>query len=215
MIMNKITLAIVDDHQVVIDGLVSMLNGSPETEIVFFTTSPQELLAYIKCNMVDVVMVDIHMPEVNGIDLCNLILKARGDIKILVFSGFDDTHYVRQALRKGASGYILKNAARSAVIDAIRTVYNGQEYIDEVIRKQIIQESVTGQKQSMYEIPLTKREKEILKLVAEEYSNQEIADKLFLSLRTVETHRSNLTKKLEAKNTASLVKEAIRRGLIH
>lgn len=212
--MSKITLAIVDDHQVVIDGLVSMLNDSAEIDVVFSTTHQQALLDYIKSNVVDVVMVDIHMPEINGIDLCHMILKERADIKILVFSGFDDTHYVRQALRKGASGYILKNAARPAVINAIHTVFDGREYIDEVIQKQIIQESVTGQKRSMYEIPLTKREKEILKLVAEEYSNQEIADQLFLSLRTVETHRSNLTKKLEAKNTASLVKEAIKRGLI-
>lgn len=118
-------------------------------------------------------------------------------------------------MRRGAKGYVLKNASRETLIEAINRVRRGEEFIHEDIQKLIVQESITGQRRSMYEIPLTKREKEILKLIAEEHTNQEIADKLFLSLRTVETHRSNLSQKLEAKNTASLVKEAIRRGLIN
>ena len=127
---------------------------------------------------------------------------------------FDETHYVRQMLRNGASGYVLKNADQATLSKAINTVLAGKEFIDDGIKHKLIQESITGQRRSMFEVPLTKREKEILKLIAEENSNQEIADKLFLSLRTVETHRFNLTQKLEAKNTVALVKEAIKRGLI-
>jgi len=213
--MSKIKIALVDDHQVVIDGLVSMLRDHEGIEIAYSTTSQDDLLSYLNSHQPDVIMVDIHMPEMSGVNLCQLILQQHKQSRILIFSGFDDTHYVRQVLRNGALGYVLKNASKSVVLDAIHAVYDRKEYIDDTIKKQIIQESLTGQKTSLFEIPLTRREKEILKLIAEENTSQEIADKLFLSLRTVETHRSNLTRKLEAKNTASLVKEAIKRGLIN
>jgi DNA-binding NarL/FixJ family response regulator len=212
--MNKISVAIIDDHQVVIDGLVSMFSDDAEITISIATTKPEELLSFLHNNKPDIVLLDISMPELNGIDLCGQILRLNREIRVIAFSSFDDTHFVRQILRKGASGYILKNASRQTLINAIKTVHQGKEYIDETVQKVIVQESITGQRRSMYEIPLTKREKEVLKLIAEEHTNQEIADKLFLSLRTVETHRANLTQKLDAKNTASLVKEAIKRGLI-
>lgn len=210
----KIRIAIIDDHQVVIDGLVSMFLDHSEISILLATTNADELLQFITKAPPDIILLDINMPEVNGLDLCSQVLRQDPTIKVIAFSSFDDTHYVRQILRKGARGYLLKNASKQTISLAITRVFEGDEYIDETIQKQIVQESITGQRRSMYEIPLTKREKEILKLIAEEFTNQEIADKLFLSLRTVETHRGNLTQKLGAKNTVSLVKEAIRRGLI-
>lgn len=211
--MGKISLAVVDDHQVVIDGLLTMLSGYPELDVVYATTAPQDFLRYIETAQIDVALLDINMPELDGLELCRQILALRREVKVIAFSSFDDTHYVKQILRKGAMGYLLKNASRQTLVDAIRSVHDGREYIDETIQKAIVRESVTGQRRSMFEIPLTKREKEVLKLIAEEHTNQEIADKLFLSLRTIETHRANLSQKLGAKNTASLVKEAIRRGL--
>lgn len=212
--MSKISLAVVDDHQVVIDGLLTMLSGYPELDVVYTTTESQDFLTYVAAAQVDIVLLDINMPELDGLELCSRILATRRDIKVIAFSSFDDTNYVKQILRKGAMGYVLKNASRQTLVDAITSVYNGNEYIDDTIQKAIVRESVTGQRRSMFEIPLTKREKEVLKLIAEEYTNQEIADNLFLSLRTIETHRANLSQKLGAKNTASLVKEAIKRGLI-
>lgn len=212
--MSKISLAVVDDHQVVIDGLLTMLSGYPELDVVYTTTESQDFLTYVATAQVDIVLLDINMPELDGLELCGRILATRRDIKVIAFSSFDDTNYVKQILRKGAMGYVLKNASRQTLVDAITSVYNGNEYIDDTIQKAIVRESVTGQRRSMFEIPLTKREKEVLKLIAEEYTNQEIADNLFLSLRTIETHRANLSQKLGAKNTASLVKEAIKRGLI-
>lgn len=212
--MSKISLAVVDDHQVVIDGLLTMLSGYPELDVVYTTTESQDFLAYVATAQVDIVLLDINMPELDGLELCSRILATRRDIKVIAFSSFDDTNNVKQILRKGAMGYVLKNASRQTLVDAITSVYNGNEYIDDTIQKAIVRESVTGQRRSMFEIPLTKREKEVLKLIAEEYTNQEIADNLFLSLRTIETHRANLSQKLGAKNTASLVKEAIKRGLI-
>ena len=213
--MDIIKIAIVDDHEVVINGLRSMLSAYGDLEVVYTTTQGNELMYYLADNKVDVILMDIQMPEISGIDLCKMTLKQYPDVKIIAFSSFDDTHYIRQILRNGASGYVLKNTDQKSLVTAIRTVLDGEEYIDETIKKILLHESITGQRRSMFEIPLTKREKEILKLIAEEHSNQQIADQLFISLRTVETHRLNITQKLGVKNAAGLVKEAIKRGLIN
>lgn len=212
--MNKINLAIIDDHAVVIDGLQAMLSAFPHLQIEFTTQSGSQLLNYLQNNSPDVLLMDIQMPEINGIDLCKQVLKIQPKIKIIAFSSFDDSTYVKQVFRSGAKGYLLKNSDKATIVKAIETVTEGDEYMDDVIKKILLQESITGQRRSIFDVPLTKREKEILKLIAEGFSNQEIADKLFISLRTVETHRLNMNQKLDVKNTAGLVKEAIKRGLI-
>ena len=212
--MEGVKLAIIDDHEVVINGLKAMLSGHQHLEIVFTTTQADVLMSFLKSYGADVILMDIQMPEISGIDLCKLVRKEYPDIKVIAFSSFDDTHYIKQIIRNGASGYVLKNADQQTIVTAIQTVMEGDEFIDESIKKLLIHESITGQRRSMFEIPLTKREKEILKLIAEENTNQQIADALFISLRTVETHRLNITQKLGVKNAAGLVKEAIRRGLI-
>lgn len=212
--MNVIPIAVVDDHQVVINGLKAMFSGIPEVEVVYSTTSGNALLEWLKIETPAVILLDIQMPEINGIDLCKQVKKNFSSIKIIAFSSFDDTHYIKQIIRSGASGYLLKNADQQTILSAIHSVMNGEEYIDESIKKILIQESISGQRRSLFDIPLTKREKEILKLIADGNSNQEVADKLFISLRTVETHRFNLTQKLDVKNAAGLVKEAIKRGLV-
>ncbi|KAA9325149.1 response regulator [Adhaeribacter soli] len=212
--MDTISLAVLDDHQVVITGLKNMLSGVPEITVAFADTNSKALIEFLEVIQTDVLLLDIQMPETSGIDLCKQIRKTHRKIKIIAFSSFGEPHYVKQMMRAGASGYLLKNADQETLVKAIRTVAADGEFIDETVKKLLLQESLSGSKRSVYEIPLTKREKEILKLIAEENTNQEIADKLFLSLRTVETHRFNLTQKLEAKNTASLVKEAIKRGII-
>lgn len=210
--MTKV--AVIDDHEVVINGLKAMFASDINVQIVFSTTNAEILRSYLSENFIDVLIVDIQMPDISGIELAKIISKKHPEIKIIAFSSFDDSHYVKQAIRNGASGYVLKNADQKTIIDAIQTVMEDNEYMDESIKKNLVHESLTGQRRSIYEIPLTKREKEILKLIAEEFSNQQISDKLFISLRTVETHRLNLSQKLGAKNTAGLVKEAIRRGFI-
>lgn len=212
--MNVIPVAVVDDHQVVINGLKAMFSGIPEVEVVYSTTSGNALLEWLKNETPAVILLDIQMPEINGIDLCKQVKKNFPSIKIIAFSSFDDTHYIKQIIRSGASGYLLKNADQQTILTAINSVMSGEEYIDESIKKILIQESISGQRRSLFDIPLTKREKEILKLIADGNSNQEVADKLFISLRTVETHRFNLTQKLDVKNAAGLVKEAIKRGLV-
>jgi DNA-binding NarL/FixJ family response regulator len=212
--MKKIRLAIIDDHAVVIDGLKTMLNTFPHLEIVYATQSGKALLEQVPVVMPDVLLMDIQMPEINGIDLCKQVMRQSADIKIIAFSSFDDSNYVKQIFRCGAKGYLLKNSDKNTIVTAIEAVMEDEEYMDETMKKILLQESLTGHRRSIFDVPLTKREKEILKLIAEGFSSQEIADKLFISLRTVETHRLNINQKLNVKNTAGLVKEAIKRGLI-
>lgn len=211
---NIIPIAIIDDHEVVINGLKAMFASSQEVQIVFSTTTGNALFEYLKDNQPRVILLDIQMPDINGIDICKQVHRLYPQVKMVAFSSFDDTHYIKQIIRSGASGYLLKNSDQQTILTAIKKVVEGEEYIDESIKKILIQESISGQRRSLFDIPLTKREKEILKLIADGLSNQEIADKLFISLRTVETHRFNLTQKLDVKNAAGLVKEAIKRGLV-
>lgn len=213
--MQKIKLAIIDDHKVVIDGLISMFSMEPEIEIVLFCQNANELLIKFPLANPDILLMDIQMPGQNGIDLSYSILKEYPKLHIIAFSSFDDSHYIKQILRNGAKGYLLKNADKHTIIDAIFAVADGKEFIDERLKSALLQESIYGHKRSLHDIPLTNRETEILKLIAEEYTNQEIADKLFIGLRTVETHRLNLNQKLGVKTSAGLVIQAIKRGLIH
>jgi DNA-binding NarL/FixJ family response regulator len=212
--MNKIRLAIIDDHAVVLDGLKTMLNAFEKLEVVYTTQSGHQLLEYFQSDAPEVLLMDIQMPEINGIDLCKQITKQHPSVKVIAFTSFDDSNYVKQIFRSGAKGYLLKNSDKQTILKAIETVMHDEEYMDDAIKKILLQESITGHRRSIFEVPLTKREKEILKLIADGLSSQEIADKLFISLRTVETHRLNLNQKLDVKNTAGLVKEAIKRGLI-
>ncbi|RYZ29831.1 MAG: response regulator transcription factor [Chitinophagaceae bacterium] len=212
--MNPIPIAIIDDHEVVINGLKAMFSNFNEIEVVFSATHGSALFRYLEQQQPAVILLDIQMPEISGIDICKQVHRQYPKIKIIAFSSFDDTHYIKQIIRSGASGYLLKNADQQTIMTAIRQVMNGDEYIDEAIKKILIQESISGQRRSLFDIPLTRREKEILQLIADGLSNQEVADKLFISLRTVETHRFNLTQKLDVKNAAGLVKEAIKRGLV-
>lgn len=212
--MNKIKVAIIDDHEVVINGLKTMLAGCENLQIEYAAQSSNELMEQLQTAVPDVLLMDIQMPGINGIDLCKQVLRLHPQIKIIAFSSFDDSNYVKQIFRSGAKGYLLKNADKQTIAKAIEAVMREEEFMDETIKNILLQETITGQRRSIYEVPLTKREKEILKLIAEGQSNQEIADKLFISLRTVETHRLNINQKLGVKNTAGLVKEAVKRGLI-
>ncbi len=210
----KIKLAITDDHLLVINGLKAMLAPYPHITIVYESNAATALMEALPTAQPDVLLLDIQMPDIDGLELCKQVHKNHPDIKIIALTNFMESHYIKQMLRNGASGYLLKNADEEALVAAIEQVYNGEQFLDPGIKQQLLHEMLTGQRSSGYEIPLTRREKEILKLIAEEHSNQQIAEKLFISLRTVETHRLNLTQKLAVKNTAGLVKEAIKRGLV-
>lgn len=210
----SIKLAITDDHLLVICGIKAMLAPYPHISVVYESNRAGALMAALPAIQPDVLLLDIQMPEIDGIELCKQVRKKHPAVKVIAISSFMESHYIKQMLRNGAAGYLLKGTDPETLIRAIEQVHAGEQFLDELIRHQLVNEAITGQKRTSYEIPLTRREKEILKLIADEYSNQEIADLLFISLRTVETHRLNLTQKLAVKNTAGLVKEAMKRGIV-
>ncbi|MBO9681824.1 MAG: response regulator transcription factor [Flavisolibacter sp.] len=212
--MQKIRIGIVDDHQVVINGLTTMLSNFGHLSVVYTASESNAVLQQLETVSVDLLMMDIQMPGIDGIELTRQIRKHFPAIKVLAFSSFENSHYVKNAMRNGALGYLLKNADHQTILEAITKLMEGEMYIDRKVEKIMLKESITGERRSSFEVVLTKRESEILKLIVEEYSNQQIADKLFISLRTVEAHRFNLTQKLGIKNLAGLTKEAQRRGLL-
>ena len=208
-------IAIADDHLLVISGLRAMLESHEQAHpILFAVTNGEQLLAALQQQQPDVLLLDIQMPGQSGIDLCKQISSQYPSIKIIALTNLEETHYVKQMIRNGAMGYLLKNTDQQTLHKAIEAVMEGDQFIDRQIQKNMLEETLTGKKRTLQEVLLTKREEEILAMVAKEHSNQEIADKLFISLRTVQTHRLNIAQKLGAKNTASLVKEAYKRGLV-
>ena len=199
----QIKVAISDDHLLVINGIKTMLAPYSHISIVYDTTDPTGLIPALADIQPHVLLLDIQMPAIDGMELCRQVHKLYPDIKVIAISSFTDTRYIKQMLRNGAAGYLLKNTDPVTLLSAIEKVHEGEQFLDEALKQDLLNEALTGNKRSVYEIPLTRREKEILKLIAEEHSNQEIADLLYISLRTVETHRLNLTQK-----------QAIRRGLL-
>jgi DNA-binding NarL/FixJ family response regulator len=210
----KIKVAIADDQEIIIQGLSIMLDKCRHAEIVLKSLGGVDLLPRLKSAGAEILLLDIQMPDVSGIDICKELTKEMPELGIIALTNFEEIHYVKQMLRNGAKGYLLKNTDQETLVKAILEVYQGKLFLDTQIQQNVINELAFGRKRTGGSIHLTKREKEILKLIAEENSNQQIAGKLFISLRTVETHRLNLSQKLSVKNTAGLVKEAIRLGLI-
>ena len=209
----KVKIAIADDHELIIQGLSLMLESVEWAQIVWKNTGGLQLLENLQRTQPDVLLLDIQMPACNGIDLCRDISKAMSDLKIIALTNFDESYYVKQMLRNGARGYLLKNTGQDTLVQALKEVCDGKIFLDAHLQH-ILLEQLTTTRNKRTDTHLTRRETEILKLIANEKSNQEIADQLFISLRTVETHRLNLNQKLSAKNTAGLVKEAMKRGLI-
>ena len=209
----KVKIAIADDHELIIQGLSLMLESVEWAQIVWKNTGGLQLLENLQRTQPDVLLLDIQMPACNGIDLCRDISKAMRDLKIIALTNFDESYYVKQMLRNGARGYLLKNTGQDTLVQALKEVCDGKIFLDAHLQY-ILLEQLTTTRNKRTDTHLTRRETEILKLIADEKSNQEIADQLFISLRTVETHRLNLNQKLSAKNTAGLVKEAMKRGLI-
>ena len=207
-------IAIADDHLLVINGLKAMLERYDQLKLLFAVTNGELLLEALAGEQPDVLLLDIQMPGQNGIDLCKIISNKYPAIKVIALTNLEESHYVKQMMRNGAKGYLLKNTDQETLYKAIEVVMLRQQYIDEQIQKNMLAETLTGKKRTLQEVLLTKREEEILAMIAKEHSNQEIADALFISLRTVQTHRLNITQKLGAKNTAGLVHEAYKRGLI-
>lgn len=201
-----------------VEGLEIILSKEDDIQIVQRCYEGKEVFNNTLLDKVDIILLDIDLPDMSGIEVCQRILKMRQDVKILVLSMHDEESYITEVLKSGALGYVLKNTGRKELITAIRTVASGRTYFSEAITNTIMNGLMNSSKKSKpveRDVPkITRREKEVLDLIMEENTNQEIAGKLFISLKTVEAHRSNLLSKLNARNTAGLVRKAIQLELV-
>lgn len=201
---------IVEDHAVVVEGLYALLNKEKNIEIVGHAHNGANCLQFFNSKFADVILMDIGLPDINGVELCKVIKKKYPGIMVLALSTFDQGTYVKGMMDNGASGYLLKNAGRQEIVEAIRAVSKGNIYLSFDADK-----SLQQAKQQEYKIPpLTKREKEVLKLIAEGFTNIQISEKLFISIDTVDSHRKNLHTKLNVSKTAMLIRFAIENNLL-
>ena len=205
-----IRVAIVDDQVIILNGLQKILADAPHVKIEGVYNNGDDLLVAMEKNIPDVLLLDIQMPGKSGPELAVIIAKKYPTVKMIALTNVDVISQVKQMLQKGCLGYLLKDVSPEILLKAIETVHNGEQFLKEDFKTQLLN-SLSGNESNHLS---TRREKEILKLIVEENTNQDIAGKLFLSLRTVENHRNNLLQKLQVKNTAGLVKVAIQEGLI-
>lgn len=201
---------IVDDHAVVIEGIYSLLQNEKNIEVIGSAGTAAECLEYFRTHTADVILMDISLPGMNGMNLCKLIKQYYPGIMVLALSTFNQGSYIRKMMENGASGYLLKNAGKKEIVEAIESVTNGKTYFSFDAGRML-----RSDEERLSSIPrLTKREKEVLKLIADGLTNLQIAEKLFISIDTVDSHRKNLHTKLNVNNTALLVRFALENDLL-
>ncbi len=205
-----INVAIIDDQVIILKGIQKILADASQINVAGVYSNGDDLLESLEKFEPDVLLLDIHMPGKSGTELASIISKKHANVKIIVLTNVDVISQMKQMLQKGCLGYLLKDVSPEILITAIETVHKGEQFLQEEFKVQLLNNLSGANKQHL----MTRREKEILKLIAEENTNSEIANKLFLSLRTVENHRNNLLSKLNVKNTAGLVKVAINEGFV-
>ncbi len=204
-----VKIFITDDHYMIVEGIRSLLQNEKNIEWLGHAMTGDSCLAFLKEQQPDVLLLDVNLPDISGIDLCKQIKTSYPKIQIIALSSFNQQSFIQKMLEHGASGYVLKNASREELVKAISTVMDGDMFLSREAALAMDQHTPAPK------IPmLTRREKEVLLWIARGLTNLEIADKLFISSTTVDTHRKNLLTKFEAKNTASLVHMASEAGVI-
>lgn len=214
---RKIRVLLADDHTILRAGLRMMLNAQADIEVVGEASDGKQAISEAQRLTPDVILMDITMPECNGIEATRQVKRLLPETRVLVLTMHENEEYLFQGLRAGASGYILKEAADTELISALRVIYSGRFYLSPSAQTLMIgdylQRVRSGEERDSYS-GLTEREREILKLVAEGYTNNQIAERLFISPKTVDTHRTHIMDKLNLHSRAELVKYAMRRGLL-
>ncbi len=217
--MDTIKILIADDHKLYRTGIKSLLENEKDIDISIEVSSGVEVLEKLKQQPVDIILMDIDMPDMNGIEATRAVKESYPDTRILILSMYDNLEYILDVLKAGASGYLLKSSESLDLISAIKALALGSSYYSEKVSNKLC-EYLNQVNLRTEPLPvdgqpaLTKREMEILKLIGKEYTNQEIADQVFISTNTVFTHRKNLMKKLDARNTAGLIGAASKYGMI-
>ncbi len=208
--MKKIRVFITDDHYMVIEGIRSLLQHDEEIELIGHASNAASCLAFLWQDQPDVILMDISMPDKNGIELCKEVKEKYPYIQILGLSTFDQKAFVQKMMENGASGYVLKNATKQELSKAIQMVHKGQKYLSIGAS-----DALKSAQKDQAALPfITRREKDVLQLVVEGFTNTEIAEKLFVSPATIDTHRKSLLAKFNMKNTASLVRFVTQHNLI-
>lgn len=215
--MSTIRLLLVDDHQIVRAGLRMLFSAEPEVEIIGEANSGEEAVTLANALQPDVILMDVAMPGIGGIEATRRIKAAQPKIAVLALTMHEDEEYFFEMLAAGASGYVPKRAAPDDLLSAIRIVNQGDVYIYPSLARLLVKDFLHRSEASAPETreELTPREQEVLTLIAEGYSNREIADALVISVKTVDRHRENLMRKLQLHNRVELVKYAIEKGLIN
>lgn len=210
-------ILLVDDHRLIRDAIHSYMEGDDEYEVVGEASHGQEAIRVLEETKVDIVLMDINMPIMGGLECTKEITKRWPHIKVLTLSMMSDNQHIKQMMGAGASGYVLKNCTEKELKKAIKTVYGGDTYysseVTEIVMTNLMKNNPTKTSHMVVDMPLTEREKEVLELIIKEFTNNEIADKLFISNRTVDAHKRNLLEKTGAKNIAGLVMYAINNQL--
>lgn len=214
---SKIKVVLADDHQIFIEGIKSLLRDNHQIQIVGEVSDGKELLDLLKLKKVDVVLMDVSMPNLDGLEATRRIIHDFPEVKIIGLTMFEDTTKISDMMRAGASGYLFKTTGKHELLNAIHKVSMGQKYLSPEVSNKLIDRMIGDE--SAKEAParhaeITPREKDIIKLIAQEMTNNEIAQKLNNSPMTIITHRKNLLRKLGLKNTAGLIRYAVEHGLV-
>lgn len=215
--MKDIKIILADDHQLVLDGMRTMLQGVEGFTIVAECRNGQDVLEAARKIEFDLILMDIEMPQLNGIEATRILLEEQPAAKILALTMFNEKGIIVKVMEAGAKGYVLKNANFHELVEAIRKVASGQNFISSDVIGTLMEKDSIRVESSKTETDtesLTKREIEILKLIAQGLSNKEIGEKLFISHRTVDTHRTHLLDKLQVKNIAGLIRFAMKNGFL-
>lgn len=209
-------ILLVDDHQIVTDGLTTLLEGEEGIEQTYEAHNGQSTMQAIAEHPIDLILLDINLPDKSGFDICREVKASDNDIKIIALTMYENAGYISKMIKAGVDGYLLKNTGREELLQAIRTVAGGGRYFSQEATERLLagEHQARKPKSSDFIQKLTRREKEVLQLIIEEHTTDEIAGKLFISSTTVITYRKSLLRKLNAKNTAGLVKAAYEFGLL-
>lgn len=212
--MNKIKILLADDHKLVLEGLKLMIHSFDHLEVIKEVYNGQEVINFLKSNSADVILLDLNMPILNGIDTTKQIKDNNPNQKIIILSMLSDIKLIKKLIKIGADGYLLKNSGQQEIINAINDVMADRTHYDQRIMEMILKSGSQSKPKTNYLPSLSRREKEILGLIIKEHTTNEIAEKLFISPGTVESHRRNMISKLGVRNTAGLVSMSYEYGLL-
>ena len=207
-------IAITDDHIMVLKGIESLLENTKGIEVVATYNNAQETLNGLPKDAPDVLLLDINLPDINGIDLSKQLLKQSPELKIIALTNFEDISFVKRMLKNGVHGYLLKNTDKNELLEAFNVVLSGNLYVQKSINDKLLNQMAAKPVSNGLNVKLTRREHEVLIAISEELTTQQISEKLFISPKTVETHRMNIMSKLGAKNSVGIIKIAMEKHLL-